>query len=298
MDNSTKNFEGISLMGGKGTRFNPITSYMPKEFLPIVYKEHKEIYNSKNVGTEIIVCQLYQMENLGIKEKTIVINPEKFNHYQKNLIERWENFPKEDELVEKIRNIIKNANLVIQEKALGDGDAIYLALNSSPKKYSLVYYGDVIYNSNNYKKDFSNAINLLLNEDYDIVFLTKFIEEDPSRFGVFKVYNNKVVDIVEKPKENLDYLLSNYNGKEGFYINTGVLLINKENILPILGYERKNFLEKGKEKELVMTKVIKNNLENLKVGIYNLTDQDNFEDYGTYKDYIKLSYKNLNLLES
>lgn len=285
-------------MGGKGTRFNPITSYMPKEFLPIVYKEHKEIYNSKNVGTEIIVCQLYQMENLGIKEKTIVINPEKFNHYQKNLIERWENFPKEDELVEKIRNIIKNANLVIQEKALGDGDAIYLALNSSPKKYSLVYYGDVIYNSNNYKKDFSNAINLLLNEDYDIVFLTKFIEEDPSRFGVFKVYNNKVVDIVEKPKENLDYLLSNYNGKEGFYINTGVLLINKENILPILGYERKNFLEKGKEKELVMTKVIKNNLENLKVGIYNLTDQDNFEDYGTYKDYIKLSYKNLNLLES
>jgi len=291
-------FEGISLMGGRGTRFNPITSYMPKEFLPIIYKEHKEIYNSKNVGTEIVVCQLYQMENLGIKEKSIVINPQKIKYYEKNLKERWYQMSKNNSLVKKIVEIIENSNLIIQEEANGDADAIFLALNSSPKKYFLVYYGDVIYNNNNYKKDFKKAIDILLKEDYDIIFFTKFIEGDPSRFGVFKVKDNHVIDIVEKPKENLEYLISNHEGKKGFYINTGVLLIKKENILPMLAYERNSFLESKEEnKELIMAKIVKKHLDNIKVGIYKLSEQEDFEDYGTYKDYIELSCKNLDLLK-
>jgi UTP-glucose-1-phosphate uridylyltransferase len=284
-------FTSISLMGGKGTRFNPITHYMPKEFLPVIYEEHKDLYHKKNVGSEIIVCQLDQMENLGIKDKVIVISPEKLNHY-KNLENRWKDLSKESNLAKKIYETIKDSKLIIQEKPLGDGDAIYLALKNSTNDKALVYYGDLIYNTSTYKKDFKKAIEKFEKENYDVLYFTKFIKEDPSRFGVFKIKDGKVISIVEKPKENLEYLLSEKDGVKGYFINTGILLMNKERILPILEKEREYFSQ-NKDEELVFTKVIAKHLHELRVGIYNLSEQEKLEDYGTFKDYVRLLSKHL-----
>ncbi len=100
---------------------------------------------------------------------------------------------------------------VFQTDLNGTGGALFLAKSVLQDKF-LVMFGDDLYQAKDIKK--------LLK--HDLALLAKEVD-DPSKFGVIKT--NKVgnmVDIIEKPKNSKDKLVS-----------TGVYMLNKK----IFGYE-------------------------------------------------------------
>ncbi|MFA5993593.1 MAG: nucleotidyltransferase family protein [Parcubacteria group bacterium] len=100
---------------------------------------------------------------------------------------------------------------VFQTNLNGTGGALFLARGVLQDKF-MVMFGDDLYQTKDIKK--------LLK--HDLALLAKEVD-DPSKFGVIKT--NKVgnmVDIIEKPKDSKDRLVS-----------TGVYMLNKK----IFGYE-------------------------------------------------------------
>ncbi len=159
--------KGIILHGGHGTRLRPLTHTGPKQLLPIANKPMSQY-------------ALEDIRDTGITEIAIIIG---------------------DVYSEKVKEFYGDGtkfgveiSYIYQDSPKGISHAIKLCKDFIGKDKFVVYLGDNVLRTslNEYTKKF-------LTSDADALILLCAVE-DPSRFGIADVNNDKIIKIVEKPK--------------------------------------------------------------------------------------------------
>ena len=156
--------KGIVLAGGTGSRLFPLTKVTNKHLLPIGHEP-------------MIYYPIKKILEAGINEILIVTGVEHMGAVV-NLLGSGKDF--------KCRFTYK-----VQDEAGGIAQALGLAENFIGDDNALVILGDNIFSGNLSKAaaDFKKGATIFLQQ-----------VEDPQRFGVAIIENNKVVKIEEKPK--------------------------------------------------------------------------------------------------
>lgn len=164
-----KNFKGIILAGGSGTRMHPITQGVSKQLLPV--------YDKPMIYYPISVLML-----AGIKEILIISTPEDINGY-KRLLGSGSNFGINFQYeVQMTPNGLAQA-FIIGEDFIGDNN-VALILGDN------IFYGQNF--SSNLKAASSKA---------EGATIFGYHVRDPERFGVVDFDDNGLVkSIIEKPK--------------------------------------------------------------------------------------------------
>lgn len=159
--------KGIILHGGHGTRLRPLTHTGPKQLLKIANKPMSQYV-------------LEDLRDAGITDIAIIIGdvyPEKVKEFYGN----GEQFG-------------VNLTYVNQENPYGIAHAISLCRDFIGNDKFVVYLGDNILRTGllSYVQKFETA------SDDALILLSEV--DNPSQFGVVKIINNKILEIVEKPK--------------------------------------------------------------------------------------------------
>ena len=165
--------KGIILHGGHGTRLRPLTHTGPKQLLPIANKPMSQF------------C-LEAITETGITEIAIIIGgvgSNKVREYYGN----GEKFGVKITYIE-------------QDEPRGIAHAIRLCKEFVNDEKFLVFLGDNIIQKSitDFTKNFENS-------DYDATVLLCEVD-NPSRFGIADVENEKILKITEKPKEPISNL--------------------------------------------------------------------------------------------
>lgn len=161
--------KAVLLAAGKSTRTYPLTTDLPKPLLPII-------------GKEIIS---YTLDGLSdeIGEWYIVLG------YEAEKVEEY--------LKEKYPAHI--FHFIRQDTMKGTGEALSLLAEELKDQSFIVMNGDDLY--------FPGDIKSLIKSDakYGVIGAHA---EDPSRFGVFRVQGDTVIELVEKPTEFIGNLVN------------------------------------------------------------------------------------------
>ena len=170
-----KNYKGILLAGGMGTRLGPTTLSTSKHLLPIYDKPM--IYYSLSI---LMLC--------GIKDIAIIVNEYDLNNFQK-LLGNGEDFG-------------INLTYIIQKKPKGIAEAIILCEKFLNNQNCCLVLGDNIFYGQNFTEILTNCI---INNKGATVLCHPVI--DSKNFGILNLDKNKApIKIVEKPlksKSNL-----------------------------------------------------------------------------------------------
>lgn len=161
--------KGVILAGGTGSRLQPLTSVTNKCLLP--------------VGKKPLIC--YGIEVLiesGIDDIMLVTGPEHMGHVTS--------------LLGSGADYGCQLTYRVQDKADGIVGALKLCKNFVVKEKFAVLLGDNLFFS---KSELATEIKKFMNSSDDYKLFTKSVK-DPERFGVALYDNNKMVDVVEKPK--------------------------------------------------------------------------------------------------
>ena len=159
--------KGIILHGGHGTRLRPLTHTGPKQLLPIANKPMSEY------------C-LDSIKEAGINEIAIIIGgvgSNKVREYYGNG-----------------KNFGVNITYVEQDEPRGIAHAISLCKEFVNNEKFLVFLGDNII-----QKPITDFVETFRNSDYDATVLLCEVD-NPSRFGIANIKNEKILKIIEKPK--------------------------------------------------------------------------------------------------
>lgn len=159
--------KGIILHGGHGTRLRPLTHTGPKQLLKIANKPMSQY-------------ALEDLRDAGINDIAIIIGdvyPEKVKEFYGN----GEKFG-------------VSLTYVYQDNPKGIAHAISLCEDFIGNDKFVVYLGDNILRASlsSYVKKFESS-----SKDAQILLAEV---ENPSQFGVVKIENNKILQIIEKPK--------------------------------------------------------------------------------------------------
>lgn len=161
--------KGVVLAGGLGTRLYPLTKITNKHLLPVYDKP-------------MVTYPITSLVNAGIKDILVVTggnNPGDFLRLLGNGKEYG---------VDKI-------NYAYQEGEGGIADALSLAENHAAGERICVVLGDNII-----EKNFVSAAQAYMSQERGAKILLKEVE-NPSRFGVPVIEEDRVVRIIEKPKD-------------------------------------------------------------------------------------------------
>jgi len=163
-----KNVKGIILAGGNGTRLYPLTKVISKQLLPIFDKPM--IYYSLSI-----------MMLSKIREINIISSKDFISFYKKLLGDGSQ--------------LGLKFNYIIQEKPRGIAEALLLSKKNIGKSDFCLILGDNIFYGNN--------LTLLLDKakksNKSCIFTYRV--SNPQDYGVVNKKNNKIIDIVEKPKK-------------------------------------------------------------------------------------------------
>lgn len=154
--------KGIILAGGKGTRLLPMTKITNKHLLPV--------YNEP-----MIMFPLKKLINIGIKEIMIVSGKGHAGHFL--------------ELLGSGHELGIKLSYSVQEDSLGIADALRITEDFSDGESIAVILGDNIYENDFDVSNFKEGARIFLKE-----------VNDAKRFGVASIDKDKVIKIVEKPK--------------------------------------------------------------------------------------------------
>jgi len=186
-------------IAGLGTRFLPVSKIIPKEFLPLGKKP-------------ILQHIVEQALEAGIKEFIFVVSPDKerllrdyFERENEWLLKILKERGKKKE-IEILKSIPKlKMKIVFQNFPAGDGDAILKAEKFLKKEPFLVMFGDDLsFGKESFAKQLVSAF-----EKYKKPILCLY-QKEKKELGAYgvpkakKIEGNvyKILDIVEKPKEN------------------------------------------------------------------------------------------------
>ena len=158
--------KGILLAGGTGSRFFPVTKVVNKHFLPI--------YNKPMFFFPLSILMIG-----GLKKIQIVSDDDSLQKF--------------DKILSKIHLDVE-FSYQSQNKPAGIADGVLKSEKFLGKSDFALILGDNFY----FGQSLSSQIKQLMNKKNCIV-TTK--HNNPKNFGVVKYENDKIVDIIEKPKE-------------------------------------------------------------------------------------------------
>jgi len=225
--------KGIILHGGHGTRLRPLTHTGPKQLLPIANKPMSEycVESIKEVGITDIAIIIGGLGSNKVKE------------YYGN----GENFG-------------VNITYIEQDEPRGIAHAIRLCKEFVNNEKFLVFLGDNII-----QKPIADFVESFNKSDYDAIVLLCEVD-NPSRFGIADVKNEKIVKITEKPKKPTSNL-----AVTGIYLLTPLIFEVIDNLKP------------SWRNELEITDALDNLLkQNDNIGYETITDY--WKDTGTPED--------------
>lgn len=225
--------KGIILHGGHGTRLRPLTHTGPKQLLPIANKPMSQY------------C-VESIREAGITDIAIIIGglgSNKVREYYGN----GENFG-------------VNLTYIEQDEPRGIAHAIRLCKEFINNEKFLVFLGDNII-----QKPITDFVENFTKSDYDATVLLCEVD-NPSRFGIADVENEKIVKITEKPKKPTSNL-----AVTGIYLLTPLIFEVIDNLKP------------SWRNELEITDALDNLLkQNDNIGYETITDY--WKDTGTPED--------------
>ena len=225
--------KGIILHGGHGTRLRPLTHTGPKQLLPIANKPMSQY------------C-IESIKEAGITDIAIIIGglgSNKVEEYYGN----GENFG-------------VNITYIEQDEPKGIAHAIRLCKDFIDNEKFLVFLGDNII-----QKPIADFVENFNKSDYDATVLLCEVD-NPSRFGIADVKNEKIVKITEKPKKSTSNL-----AVTGIYLLTPLIFGIIDNLKP------------SWRNELEITDALDNLLkQNDNIGYETITDY--WKDTGTPED--------------
>jgi glucose-1-phosphate thymidylyltransferase len=227
--------KGIILHGGHGTRLRPLTHTGPKQLLPIANKPMSQF------------C-LEAIFETGITEIAIIIGGVGSN---------------------KVREYYGDGNkfgvkitYIEQDEPRGIAHAIRLCKDFINNDKFLVFLGDNII-----QKSIIDFVKKFKNSDYDATVLLCEVD-NPSRFGIADVENEKILKITEKPKNPTSNL-----AVTGIYLLTPLIFEIIDNLKP------------SWRNELEITDALDNLLrQNNNISFERITDY--WKDTGTPEDII------------
>ncbi|MDY2986201.1 MAG: UTP--glucose-1-phosphate uridylyltransferase GalU [Peptoniphilus sp.] len=175
---------------GLGTRFLPFTKAVPKEMLPII--------DTPNI--EYIVREAVEA---GIEEILIILgrNKSSIEDYFDSNIELEEKLKSANKIneLEQINelNSLAKIHFIRQHKALGLGHAVNCAKSFVSDEPFLLLLGDEIIDLND---NASKGLIELFNETgLSVVGLLEVPKTEVNKYGIVKLVNDEIVDMVEKP---------------------------------------------------------------------------------------------------
>ncbi len=227
--------KGIILHGGHGTRLRPLTHTGPKQLLPIANKPMSQF------------C-LEAIFETGITEIAIIIGGVGSN---------------------KVREYYGDGNkfgvkitYIEQDEPRGIAHAIRLCKDFINNEKFLVFLGDNII-----QKSIAGFVEKFKNSDYDATVLLCEVD-NPSRFGIADIENEKILKITEKPKNPTSNL-----AVTGIYLLTPLIFEIIDNLKP------------SWRNELEITDALDNLLrQNNNISFERITDY--WKDTGTPEDII------------
>jgi len=160
--------KGVILAGGLGTRLMPLTKVTNKHLLPVFNKP-------------MIFYPIEKMKEAGIKKIMIVTGCENAGDFMK-LLGSGKEFGVE-------------LTYRIQDGAGGIAEALGLAEDFAGDEKILVILGDNIFEDN-----IKDSAEKFEKSKYEAMIFLKEVN-DPERFGVAEIKGDKIISIVEKPKE-------------------------------------------------------------------------------------------------
>ena len=160
--------KGIILSGGLGTRMSPITKSVNKQLLPIYDKP-------------LIYYPLSILMLAGIKEILIIVNKGSINQFKKILLNG-----------ENLGIKIKYAE---QDKPRGLPDAFKIGKNFIGNDNIALILGDNFF----YGQSLTDRLKKIVNLKKGASILVHPVK-NPNRFGVVTLKRNKIINLVEKPK--------------------------------------------------------------------------------------------------
>ncbi len=186
--------DALLVAGGLGTRMYPASAYISKEALPLI-----DIPVLIHLAQEAIAA--------GVKRIHIISSPSKdlSSLFQDNS-HLHEKRPELDKKLFSTFNDIE-VKVHIQSKALGLGDAISCALNDINGPFLVLLGDNILIDNHTTSKNFlpSNASKLLV-EQYQkhslpCCGISAVPLEEVSNYGVVKLQDNLIKDIIEKPNQ-------------------------------------------------------------------------------------------------
>ena len=190
---------------GLGTRLLPITKEIPKEMMPLFFK---------NKNGEVIVKPLIQtiyekFFNFGLREYCIIVGRQKRtieDHFTSNedILKNLKKGVKYRKDLEEFYTKLNKSKIfwINQLSAKGFGDAVKYAESFVGNDDFLVTAGDTLLPTGD--KIIKKLLNSKLKGKNDAILLLKEVS-DPRRFGVAVVKKNKnnfqVINVEEKPKK-------------------------------------------------------------------------------------------------
>ena len=225
--------KGIILHGGHGTRLRPLTHTGPKQLLPIANKPMSQ-YCIESICDAGITDIAIIIGGLGAnKVREYYGNGEKFG---------------------------VNITYIEQDEPRGIAHAIGLCKEFVNNEKFLVFLGDNII-----QKPITNFVENFAKSDYDATVLLCEVD-NPSRFGIADVENEKIIKITEKPKKPTSNL-----AVTGIYLLTPQIFEIIDNLKP------------SWRNELEITDALDNLLkQNDNIGYETITDY--WKDTGTPED--------------
>jgi len=186
--------KGIILHGGHGTRLRPLTHTGPKQLLPIANKPMSQycIESIRDAGVTDIAIIIGGLGSNKVRE--CYGNGEKFN---------------------------VNITYIEQDEPRGIAHAIRLCKEFVNNEKFLVFLGDNII-----QKSITDFVENFIKSDYDATVLLCEVD-NPSRFGIADVENEKIVKITEKPKKPTSNL-----AVTGIYLLTPLIFEVIDNLKP------------------------------------------------------------------
>lgn len=222
--------KGIILAGGTGTRLYPITKVVSKQLTPLYDKP-------------MIYYPLATLIESGIKEILIITTPEDKERFQE-LLGNGSDYGITIEYKE-------------QEKPEGLAQAFIIGEDFIENDSVILTLGDNVFTG-------INLINKIKKASKNGSTIFGVEVDNPERFGVIEINDNKVISIEEKPK----------NPKSNIAI-TGLYIFDNKVI------EIAKKIKPSKRNELEITDVIKEYLKENKLNVELLNKNDKWFDTGT-----------------
>ena len=184
--------DALIVAGGLGTRMYPISTFLPKESLPLV-------------DIPVLIHLAQEAKAAGVKRIHIITSPNKdLSPLLKDVSHLHHNRPELDEsLFSSFSNI--EISVHVQEQQLGLGDAILTALDEVQGPFLVLLGDNVIIDNHSSSRDYtpSNASKLLVDcfekNNLPCGAILSVPDEELSSYGVVELDGELIKNVIEKP---------------------------------------------------------------------------------------------------